>query len=1309
MDCVQMDEPATITDFTLTSDRNTIHVDWEPEGSVCINKEYQVELQLLNVLSCQNTTLTSEIYNTTSTSLSITVKYHSIYAVYITTILNGTYGNRSLGRSETVPIGEPSKPPENVTTKMVTADSITFQWLEPPCDKRNGLIMSYSYILTDESNGQMIANSTTNSTSVTIGDLRPCTTYNFTINATNDAGMGPPFTLQSKTEATEPGPVTAFNVTATKMHSELLTTWKPSSENCRETGYHISAQLTDKDQCESIAISNQTDVIYINASDTILTSKFTNLLTYSTYNITITASNPVGIGRGISLAQTTNISAPSAPPSNVSVESITSRSITIEWSEPPCGNRHGPIIGYSYSLYNETSDEIITSTGLNTTVTINDLTPYTTYTFVITALTNAGKGPLYNLTQRTNDTVPFAPPSNVTITSVTSSNITFEWSAPPSEHRHGPIGYSYSLYDDIGNKIVTSTGRNTSVTINNLTPYTNYTFIISASTNAGKGPSYNLTQRTNESAPTAPPSNVTITSVTSTCITLKWSKPPIGHRHGPIIAYSYSLYDDIGDENITSTTTNATVTINDLTPYTAYTFVISASTNAGKGPSYNLTERTSDTVPTAPPSNITITSVTSSNISFEWSEPSFEHKHGPITYSYSLYNESSDEIVTSTGQNTSVTINELIPFTNYTFIISASTNAGEGPSYNLTQRTNESEPSEPANLKFEKIAKRSLTVSWSNPTQPNGIITHFTVENRITAKPYDRYFNVAVDHETKIIDRVQELRLNINDLEPSTEYEIRVYAHTKIGRGPPISGSVFTKPATIEDIQVPDDLPTYDESLITASTVVMRLQRSTTEFVTSYQVGVQINSATTKRESLQFGHTMYIAAEFPKENMKDNFTFVVGDNGTYGGYWNPPLQADSSYILRTGYVSEFDKISVTAWSDGFSVSTLPPKISSSNQDSSTPPWVPVICILVILVLVVALLGLIVMKRRNMNRGSKEEDENAISLTEQQQHDTSQSAAGTKNNVYELETNASQPNSVASGSSTPKATPKPKPTLSDDSPAKSTPIPRPIIVESFHAYVLAKKENDSFKIEYETLPGDNLHTSSTAKDPQNKKKNRYGNIIAYDHSRVVLNPLDNVPRSDYINANFIDIKCDQYWPEKATQYGDVTVIPTGEEKFDDYVIRTFTIQPVTDGEVRMVSQYHFTSWPDMGVPQAPPLLRFMKRVDKDIFENAGPMIVHCSAGVGRTGSYLVIKAMMEQAKQEGAVDVYSYVSKMRNNRMKMVQTALQYQFIFDVLLEALICDDTSIHKDSFEEEFTKLKKINPKTKKSRIEEQFQVFE
>ncbi|KAH9285187.1 Receptor-type tyrosine-protein phosphatase gamma [Echinococcus granulosus] len=309
--------------------------------------------------------------------------------------------------------------------------------------------------------------------------------------------------------------------------------------------------------------------------------------------------------------------------------------------------------------------------------------------------------------------------------------------------------------------------------------------------------------------------------------------------------------------------------------------------------------------------------------------------------------------------------------------------------------------------------------------------------------------------------------------------------------------------------------------------------------------------------------------------------------------------------------------------------------------------------------------------------------------------------------------------------TPLVTPKMR--SFEDSPYK--PIPAERLAQHVASYHV--DDDAGYQAEFEAIE-QSVRTSwptSVARLPDNMAKNRYTNVFPYDHTRVILK---NGRKSDYINANYVDgfcrprafiaaqgpkdttfddfwqmvwdensniivmisnfvergrRKCDQYWPSSGPQtYGNISVQMLSEDYLACYVARVFLVKNVKCkkfAKERIVRHYQYTDWRDFDVPPSPlPVLVFVKTTIKEWTPSRGPIIVHCSAGVGRTGTYICIESLIRQLEAEKQVNIRGFLEHIRQQRMKLVQTEQQYAFIHDALREYLLCPEHEILAMSF---------------------------
>ncbi|VDM91779.1 unnamed protein product [Onchocerca ochengi] len=314
------------------------------------------------------------------------------------------------------------------------------------------------------------------------------------------------------------------------------------------------------------------------------------------------------------------------------------------------------------------------------------------------------------------------------------------------------------------------------------------------------------------------------------------------------------------------------------------------------------------------------------------------------------------------------------------------------------------------------------------------------------------------------------------------------------------------------------------------------------------------------------------------------------------------------------------------------------------------------------------------------------------------------------------------------------------------------LPIPISELAVHIDKLKMNNNALFSQEYESIETGQHFTWENSSRPVNKMKNRYANVVAYDHSRVILSTIDNIDGSDYINANYIDgyekpkayiatqgplpetfadfwrmvweentativmltkleersrIKCNQYWPTRgSSHYGHIQVTLLDTLELAHYTIRTFRLQHQNGGKIREIRHLQYTAWPDHGVPDHPtPFLMFLKRVKTLNRPDAGPIISHCSAGIGRTGAFIVIDCMLERLRYENTVDIYGCVTALRSQRSYMVQTDDQYIFIHDAVLDAVQSGSTEVPASKLYTHVQALMQIQPIDQVSAMELEF----
>ncbi|XP_017775215.1 PREDICTED: receptor-type tyrosine-protein phosphatase kappa isoform X2 [Nicrophorus vespilloides] len=272
----------------------------------------------------------------------------------------------------------------------------------------------------------------------------------------------------------------------------------------------------------------------------------------------------------------------------------------------------------------------------------------------------------------------------------------------------------------------------------------------------------------------------------------------------------------------------------------------------------------------------------------------------------------------------------------------------------------------------------------------------------------------------------------------------------------------------------------------------------------------------------------------------------------------------------------------------------------------------------------------------------------------------------------------------------------------------------------------------YKLEFQIAVKVEQHSCRHGTKKANLEKNQNQRCIPYDYNRVVLETIEGEHDSDYINASYVDsllkpnayivtqgpteetvtdfwrmvwqekascivmltktfdfikVMCVQYWPanmELEETYGGITIGVVQEEELANFHIRTFRLYKKDLDNViteeRFILQFHFTEWHSHSCPFANALLEFRRRVRAVVghrikSNEAGPMVVHCNDGGGRSGVYLAIDGNLEFGEEEDTFDVFGYLKKLRQSRRGLVEDVEQYKFIYDTLEEYITCGNS----------------------------------
>nr|XP_060629310.1 receptor-type tyrosine-protein phosphatase F isoform X12 [Anolis sagrei ordinatus] len=1093
--------------------------------------------------------------------------------------------------------------------------------------------------------------------------------------------------------------------------------------------------------------------------DSVATTRYSigGLSPFSEYEFRIISVNNIGRSPPSELVEArTGEQAPSSAPLKVQARMLSASTMLVQWEQPeePNGLIRGYRVYYTIDSHLPLSMWQKHNTDDSHLTTVGSLITGTTYSIRVLAFTSVGDGPPSEIIQvKTQQGVP-AQPADFQAEAESDTRIMLTW-LPASQERISKYELVYwEAADGVQHKV--EFDQTSSYAVEGLKPDTLYKFQLGARSELGLGV-YTpvLEARTAQSTPSAPPQEVVCVSTSSTAIRVSWVPPPAQSRNGVITQYSIAYQAVEGEDNTKHVVEgigheHSSWEISDLEKYTEYKVWVRAHTDVGPGPeSIPVWVRTDEDVPGAPPRKVEVESANSTAIRVSWKSPISNKQHGQIrgyqvTYVKMENNEPVGphlikDVVVAESQlrfkdsaDHETVIGGLLPETTYSVSIAAYTTKGDGARSKAKMITTTGAVFA-KNFRVSAVMKTSVLLSWEVPETYNSVVP----------------FKILYNGQTVEVDGHSMKKL-INDLQPDTNYSFaltnrgssagalqhRVFIRTApdVLQNKPVSTYKYIHNGqfTLTLPRVKTSVPVRWYYIVvvpmdpTSSILSSRWQ--TPDEVELDQLLEAINEgAPERRQRRQAEHLKpYIAAQM--EDLPE--TFVLGDEKMYNGFHNKPLQEDLTYrcfVLASLEDGDTKKYAASPYSDEIVM-----EVSARQQDEPEMLWVmgPVLAVILIIIIVIAIL---LFKRKRANSPSSKDD-HSIGLKDSL-------LAHSSDPVEMRRLNYQTPG--ASGPSCPNIS----------SMRDHPPIP----VTDLSDNIDRLKANDGLKFsqEYESIDPGQQFTWENSNLEVNKPKNRYANVIAYDHSRVILTSIDGVPGSDYINANYIDgyrkqnayiatqgplpetlsdfwrmvweqrtativmmtrleeksrVKCDQYWPGRGTEtYGLIQVTLLDTVELATYTVRTFALYKNGSSEKRELRQFQFMAWPDHGVPEYPtPILAFLRRVKACNPPDAGPVVVHCSAGVGRTGCFIVIDAMLERMKHEKTVDIYGHVTCMRSQRNYMVQTEDQYIFIHEALLEAATCGNTEVPARNLFAHIQKLNQVPPGESVTAMELEFKLL-
>ncbi|KAM3608908.1 uncharacterized protein V6R79_006653 [Siganus canaliculatus] len=1234
-------------------------ISWDPPMEPNGRPYYMLTLQEAGTPPNISTQGTSDVNNTirhnTTDNVFLFTKLKKYYP-YVLTVIPATAAGLAYNHTSTLYLRTdddiPSSAPLLVSTRNLSSSSIAIVWQRPL--EANGEIMEYNLTLFGP-RGTNISHTPSNSFIFT--DLLPYTAYNLTIAAATRKGSGPYLLLQLHTD--EGGPMspprnlTIYNHTAVS----VWLSWEPPLEPngvVIQYGFRIRELITHT-------------VTHRNSSGPSSTEYLSGFRPHSSYEISVYSFTRVGHGNQFSspVTFTTNESVSDAV-GNLSCSGASWDSLQLSWDLPD--NPNGQILFYEILFGPNLESYTYQAHTLEYTVT--GLSPDQEYTLSVAAVNSAGPGEEVNCTAFTlSESVPAAP-RFLTISHVTPTNVTLEWTPPlsiPGQLREyhiiaqllsticearilstEPLALEEEVTSDcvesnttVSVNALNGTRDNHSFTLQSLAKYRYYRVKVAAVTNAGVGDYTRwIYARTLPGNPDAPPRDLSVIP-TSSGFHISWDAPAV--LSGPTSYLVQVAGPDVNISTVRAPGELRTVVVTNLTAFTQYMVTVTAFTGllenaASDGKSMGPIEfQTLEEEPKDPPKNVIVSVIPEevNRVKVTFTPP--DEPNGNIT-SYLVYIFEKDRLVknvslniTQKDQNMMTAVIEgLKGGHSYSIQISAKNGAGRSPpSPHVQITTGIKAPAKPTQRPqavlghggVAMVTHRSITIRMPACfySDDNGPITKIQV---IVAESGVKDIQNLTNWKNAFFHRPAPYLTDQGFPNPpcfSGDGASRMAAHVRDGG----SGSGDILPPAWQD-------------------------RTPAE---TYLIGERDDCMT--------------------ENHTDH-------------YCNGPLKPNTVYVFKFRATNINGQSTDSDYSEH--VKTAVDGLLTREEQIILGV---LLSFFLAVLLIIIICGSVKIHQRKKEGGTYSPREAEIIETKCK---LDQLIA-----VADLELKQEKLNRLLSY-------------------RKSL---KPVNKKSFlqHVEDLCGNDNAKFQEEFSELPKLLQDLGTTDADmPWNKSKNRFPNIKPYNNNRVKLLSEPGTAGSDYINASFVSgylcpnefiatqgplpgtvadfwrmiwetgtrtiamltqcyekgrIRCHKYWPEDnkpMSVFSDILISKVSEEVLPDWTVRTLKVEK--HGHYILVRHFNFTSWPEHGVPEScSTLIKFVKAVRGHRHDNTN-IVVHCSAGVGRTGVFIALDHLIQHIRDHDFVDIYGLVAELRSERMCMVQNLAQYIFLHQSTLELL---------------------------------------